>query len=593
MEKNVMEELMENYRKGLEEIDKKYDVAEPEIKDTKELDEKIEERKNFIEKLKFESEDLNAEIISDAEEKIQALMDEKQAIEEENRNSQEQYENQVKDKNQSRNSTVVLDSGREVKMKEKDEMDKKELREKTLRQFKSWSKTISKDILQEKENLEAKREEWNNFKYEYEKDDNGNLTGKVTNEEDIKKIHEEYDQIKEKLVLLNELQEDCNKYIEELNAEIAKEMETFSKAWNEAYRDEYGKQNENLNEEPEKQETALENENEEEKAEEVKIEEDGTKVGIEQENDKPKEKTEMGSEQNSNIHNPTKVQTAQKSTKAQTAQKDMERKFNNVTGSNTQKKAKNITLSISDDGVPTYAIEYTDGTKHNVIIDTGLKHENDENNTHYHINIFESKKQDIINEFLLAGKLEKSVIKKLDPFLLGKLCKDDISNLINAIKEGKDVKEATGIDIKYDIKNIKQVKSKKCRRTFKKIARNSKKIEGIEVEKAPSFLRKCFDKVTKTAKWLLTEQKSEQEPKKLEEGTTSKISEERDEFVERYKSVKPLKSVEDILSEQRAYDKKEPEKAPAGLSEKIIEAENEIKGQQEEQSSQESQRDER
>ena len=561
MEKNVMEELMENYRKELEEIDKKYDVAEPETKDTKELDEKIEYQKNLIEKLKFESKDLNAEMISDAEEKMQKMIDEKQSIEEENRNSQEQYENQVKDKNQLRNSTVVLDSGREVTMKEKDEMDKKELREKTLRQFKTWSKTISERISQEKENLEAKREEWNNFKYEYEKDDIGNSTGKATNEEDIKQIHEDYDQIKEKLVLLNELQEDCNKYIEELNAEMTQEVEKYSKAWNEAYRDEYGKQKENLNEEAEKQEdlneetekqeTTLENENDnKEENEEEKAEEVATEVKMEE-----TEKPASNLENELNIANFSEKEPVKKSADI---------KFNPIS-KDKNVPVKSVNVEISQNGIPTYTFKYEDGSEKSVTIMTDNMSKNKYNSTHFHASNYRKMKKEISSYY----NINKDAMKKIDPFLIQGLNyrKNDANVLIDLINDNKEI---TDISINYDMKNLQELPLM-YRNTFRKIARNAEKIDGIQVENFKDTLfHRMLNKIKAMSGKLL---KGKEKTEQLTDGTKVESTKPRDEFMEKYKSVLDKKEAKEAqkaeneietnynLSEQIKGVKEEKEKA--------------------------------
>ena len=557
MEKNVMEELMENYRKELEEIDKKYDVAEPETKDTKELNEKIEYQKNLIEKLKFESKDLNAEMISDAEEKMQKMIDEKQSIEEENRNSQEQYENQVKDKNQLRNSTVVLDSGREVTMKEKDEMDKKELREKTLRQFKTWSKTISERISQEKENLEAKREEWNNFKYEYEKDDNGNSTGKATNEEDIKQIHEDYDQIKEKLVLLNELQEDCNKYIEELNAEMTQEVEKYSKAWNEAYRDEYGKQKENLNEEAEKQETTLENENDnkeenekENENEEEKAEEVATEVKMEE-----TEKPASNLENELNIANFSKKEPVKKSADI---------KFNPIS-KDKNVPVKSVNVEISQNGIPTYTLKYEDGSEKSVTIMTDNMSKNKYNSTHFHASNYRKMKKEISSYY----NINKDAMKKIDPFLIQGLNyrKNDANVLIDLINDNKEI---TDISINYDMKNLQELPLM-YRNTFRKIARNAEKIDGIQVENfKDTIFHRMLNKIKAMSGKLL---KGKEKTEQLTDGTKVESTKPRDEFMEKYKSVLDKKETKETekaeneietnynLSEQIKGVKEEKEKA--------------------------------
>lgn len=66
MEKNKVEEIMENYKKEVEKIDRKYDVKSLEKPDTKDLDDKIKYEKEFIAKLEFEGKEINAEMIEKA-----------------------------------------------------------------------------------------------------------------------------------------------------------------------------------------------------------------------------------------------------------------------------------------------------------------------------------------------------------------------------------------------------------------------------------------------------------------------------------------------------------------------------------------------
>ena len=81
--------------------------------------------------------------------------------------------------------------------------------------------------------------------YEFEKDKNGNSTGKVINESALDDIQKEFETIRKEMIELNKMQEDCKKYLEELKQKDKEKMENITKAWNEAKIDE-NRENENI-----------------------------------------------------------------------------------------------------------------------------------------------------------------------------------------------------------------------------------------------------------------------------------------------------------------------------------------------------------
>lgn len=231
--KNKVEQIMEDYRKGIRKIDEQYEVKEVKKISTKELDEKIEYEKTFIEKLETQGRDENVEIINRAKKRLEDALKEKEQKEEAYENENNKREEKLNNVTKLKNSKVILPSGREVTQAEKDEMDKNDLKDKAVRELTQESNKISEELIKKNKELEAKREEWNNFKYEFEKDENGNSTGKSINDAVIIKIHKEYDDIKKEMIELNKMQENCNKYLEEFrqkdNGRIKKINEIVNK----------------------------------------------------------------------------------------------------------------------------------------------------------------------------------------------------------------------------------------------------------------------------------------------------------------------------------------------------------------------------
>ena len=230
---NKVEEIMKNYKKEMKKIDNKYEVKEVKKPDFKEVDEKIEYEKSFIEKLEFEGKEVNAELIDRAKARLEVALkekEEKEAAYEKNVNKREEKLSNIAN---LKNSKVILPSGREVTQTEKDEMDKNDLKNKAIRELTQENKRISEELVNKKVALEDKRKEWNDFKYEFEKDENGNLKEEPINRDVVEKIHQEFDDIKKEIEELNKMQEDCNKYLEELKSIDKAKMEKFSQVWNE------------------------------------------------------------------------------------------------------------------------------------------------------------------------------------------------------------------------------------------------------------------------------------------------------------------------------------------------------------------------
>lgn len=235
MEKEV-EQIMKNYREGIKKIDSQYEVKGPSIK---ELNEKIEYEKSFIEKLEIQGSKEDEELINRAKERLEKAKKEKEKKEKEGPNKVAKL----------KNSKVILPSGREVTQAEKDEMDKNDLKDKAIRELTQESKRVSEELIKQDKLLKANRETRSNFKYEFEKDKNGNSTGKVTNRDDLTKIDKEHDKIRKDMIELNKIQADCNKCLEEFKQKDNEKMKKFSETWNEYNK----KENEQQPQQPPKQ----------------------------------------------------------------------------------------------------------------------------------------------------------------------------------------------------------------------------------------------------------------------------------------------------------------------------------------------------
>lgn len=267
---NKVEEIMKNYKEELDKIDKKYEVEEvekPKKISTEQIDSKIQYEEELIKKLSFEGEEQNKDMIDGAKTRLENALKDKEKIEEKNKAAIEKFEKESAEREEKvlemaklKNSTVKLDSGREVTMQEKDKLDKELLKSETIKKLTQENMKISKALqntqdylnekIQAKQNeLDEKREQWDNFQFEYEKDENGKLTDNVTNSGDFKKITEEYEEIRKELNQLKslkiedvekdllEMQEKCNQYLQELKAPT-KEQKAFEQAWNSAKKDE-------------------------------------------------------------------------------------------------------------------------------------------------------------------------------------------------------------------------------------------------------------------------------------------------------------------------------------------------------------------
>lgn len=259
MKNNKVEQIMRDYRRGIKKIDDKYEVKNVKKIDTKEIDEKIEYEKSFIEKLETQGKDENTELIGRAKERLEKAEKEKQEIQNKYEEAKIKREEKLNNVMNLKNSKVMLSSGREITQKEKDEMDKNDLKDKAIRELTQESKKISKELISKQKELEAKVEEKNNFKYEFEKDENGKSTGKSINNNVIDKIYKDYENIKKEMLELNKMQEACNKYLEEFRQKDNEKMKKFSEAWNESNKKENNQQVKNETKEQPQEKTEVQN----------------------------------------------------------------------------------------------------------------------------------------------------------------------------------------------------------------------------------------------------------------------------------------------------------------------------------------------
>ena len=232
---NKAEQIMQNYRKSVKEIDSQYENIEENNNkyetSIKELNEKIAYEKNFIEKLKDGKHEEDLGLIDRAKERLEKALAEKQDIE---KNHAEEKTNNIEE---IKKSKVVLPSGREVTRAEKDEIDKNHLKDEARRALTQESKRISKELEEKNKKLLANRAARAEFKYEYEKDKDGKSTGKIINADVLVQNHKDFEKITEEMAELSKEQESCTKYLEEFRQMDNKKMEEFAKVWNEAARD--------------------------------------------------------------------------------------------------------------------------------------------------------------------------------------------------------------------------------------------------------------------------------------------------------------------------------------------------------------------
>jgi hypothetical protein len=297
-----IEEVMQNYRKGLEAIDKKYEVKEvkkAQLIDTKEIDEKIQYEKDFIQRLEFEGKETNKNMIENSKARLADAMKQKEEIEEKNKKAQERYEKAVlraDNKKASlegeKNAIVYLKDGveitaeerdaieeeriknnpaspssiKEVKRKQKDEMDINDLKNETIKALTQESANISNEIQDKKIELDLKTAQRKAFRYEYKE---GTLIPTEESYESMLQMDKELEDIKKELVDLNALQEKCNSYLEELN-QPSKEVERI----NEILKEEYNTTQEKPDQEKPEQEKPEQEKPEQEKPEQEKPEQE-------------------------------------------------------------------------------------------------------------------------------------------------------------------------------------------------------------------------------------------------------------------------------------------------------------------------------
>ena len=237
MEKNKVEKIMDDYRKGVKKIEEAHNIDKQEKDVVSEIDKKIEYEKEFIKRLENESKEKNSDLIEKAKARLEVALKEKK--------EKKPKEDTKNDMTQPKNQKVILPSGREVTQAEKDEIDKNHLKEIAIRELNKESRNISEELVKKDKELKENREKRMNFKYEFEKDENGRSTGKVLNEGELDKIQEEFQNLRTEMMDLNKMQEDCKKYLEEFKQKDQEKMKTFAKAWNNAAKTEmpekYGK----------------------------------------------------------------------------------------------------------------------------------------------------------------------------------------------------------------------------------------------------------------------------------------------------------------------------------------------------------------
>lgn len=455
---NKAQEIMKNYKKGIAKIDKKYEVKEvekeKEVKRPKtiltyDLDEKIKYEEQLIAKLEWEGKDngkrtnasksthaeiTNEDLIKRANERLEKAKKDKKALEEKNLKNEETYrkaleerenrykkaleerENKIQKMKALKRSTVILDSGREVTLEEKDKMDKMDLKDKAIRELTKESNNISEQLLIKSQELKAKKDEQYEFRPEYEKDENGNnilLNGDV-----IKKINEDINRLVKEMTDLNKMQEECNGYLEELkNPKLTKEEIAFSKAWYSAKRDEEGFEEDIVVEDNETDNSDVQPETS-----------DGDKKGVE-----PQDHT-TGNKEDPKPEDNTKGNQVEPNHKDGTHENKGDSKPENTTPTNEINKSK-ITKTLVDKDAGKVIFYMDNGTKKEYAIEEFLNEDNKSN-------IFkENNIMQICLDIVKDASEAKVLMEKIDPITIAALGyngdKDGIKKYIESEYNGK------------------------------------------------------------------------------------------------------------------------------------------------------------
>lgn len=467
---NKAQKIMKNYKNALANIDKKYEVEqvkkEKEVKKPKtiltyDLDEKIKYEEQFIAKLEWEGRDngkktnasesthpeiTNEDLIKRANERLEKAKKDKKALEEKNLKNEEKYkkaleerekryeealkerENKIQKMKALKRSTVILDSGREVTLEEKDKMDKMDLKNKAIRELTQESNNISEQLLKKSQELKEKKDKEYEFRPKYEKDENGNNV--LLNGDVIKKIRDDINRLLKEMTDLNEMQEECNRYLEELkNPELTKEQIAFSKAWYSAKRDEEGLEEDIVVEDSQTDNSDIQHEASDDKdPKEVEPEDDTT--GKKEEDPKPKDNTH----DNQGDHNPednTKGNQGEPNSKDDTHENKGDSKPENTTPAN---KSKIISVIKKDNGKVVFCMD--DGTEKEYETEEFLKQENKDM-------IFKiNNVQQICFSIAKDASEAKALMEKIDPIMISVYWhngeKDEIKKYIELLYNDKE-----------------------------------------------------------------------------------------------------------------------------------------------------------
>lgn len=214
-----IKKVVEDYKKGIKKIDEKYNTGKFE-KELSEVEEKINYEKSFIEKLEFEGAELNKELISNAKKRLDEALENQKKL-------NDKINNKIENSKALVNKTVKLESGREVSQKEKDNMDKMDLKTKTVAILTQKNKSILEDLSKKQKELEEKTDEWNKLYTTH----NPNKD----HAQRMQSVNEDMDKIKKDISDLNEMKKVCDESLRELNEsslEEKKKIEDLSNILN-------------------------------------------------------------------------------------------------------------------------------------------------------------------------------------------------------------------------------------------------------------------------------------------------------------------------------------------------------------------------
>ena len=510
--------IVKDYKKEIQKIDKKYDTEKFE-KELNEVEEKINYQKSFIEKLEFEGAELNKELIDNAKNRLEEALEKQKSLNEKIENSK-----------LLANVTVKLESGREVSQKEKDNMDKMDLKTKTVAILTQKNKNILEDLSKKQKKLEEKTAEWNKLytTHDPEKD----------HAQHMQSLNKSMDKLRKDISDLNEMKKVCDESLRELNEptiEEKRKIEDLSKVLNRTS----NLDDKEANVEKQKENVNKENAQVVEKTKNTNSVELDEFLNAKSSNEKPEKENDIKYVDFNEFFGSKKDEKAQEEPKK--VELDEESKIIAVAGRNA-------------DGFIKY------------------EHVNEETKKIRATNIYsKTSYKKCYNEYRTMGfdngtiEFDAEALKNLDPLLLKYL--EDTNNdlafeVAKKISNHEDLSEYKDL-IKYDMTEADKLSWKHkriCRKIAKTAQRNGLEVENISATKG--FWTKLLDKILVRDDDYFFE--AAKETKELEAGE-SENKKAMNEFKEQLGQ-----QVKDMLKEENSIDTKKEDEELTAEAEKSI-----------------------